>query len=114
MLTDFDKSGADIERSAAERIRAFRSEPLELVWERLAITEEQIAEHNLPVVEKWDKRTKRHHPAVETEALGQDEIERIVRAALDESLAGHGHDSLAAILAEEKRQRSAVLARLDS
>src|SRR5437762_2307173 len=57
VLTDFDKSGADIERSAAERIRAFRSEPLELVWERLAITEEQIAEHNLPVVEKWDKRT---------------------------------------------------------
>jgi hypothetical protein len=54
VLTDLDKSGADIERSACERILAFRSEPLDLTWERLAITEAQVLEHDLTVLQKYD------------------------------------------------------------
>jgi hypothetical protein len=73
-----------------------------LVSDRLAITEQQIAEHNLPVIEKWDKHDRRY----------QEEIERIVRNALDESLAVHGNESLAAIRAEEERQRDELRPKL--
>jgi hypothetical protein len=111
VLTDLDKSGAEIARSAWERICAFRREPLDLVWVPLAITNEQVKEHKLTVIDKFDARTKSFHPAVETEALGQDEIERIVRAALDESLVAHGHDSLDAIRAAEEGQREELHSR---
>ena len=40
----------------------------------------------LTVIQKYDARTKSHHDAVETEALGQARIIDIVRSALEELL----------------------------
>jgi hypothetical protein len=61
-----------------------------LDWEYLAVTEEQVREYDLPVMLKYDKRDKQKHEAVETEALGQTVITRILRerlaALLGESL----------------------------
>jgi hypothetical protein len=82
---DYDLSGGHIE----ENTRRVLSEYGELRWERLAITDVQVRERNLTVVEKKDHRFKpaRTFPAVETEALQQQEIQRILREALDTAVA---------------------------
>jgi hypothetical protein len=48
--------------------------------------EEQVRDRGLTKVEKKDSRYKpaRWYPAVETEALKQTEVQRILRAALDD------------------------------
>jgi len=60
----------------------------ELYWHRIAITEQQVERHQLPVISKPDRRYKpaRWHDAVETEALGQTFIVNLVREWLDRLL----------------------------
>ena len=50
-------------------------------WERLALTPQQVREHDLPVIVKHDRRYKdgRPHEAVETEALRQTVLVDILR-----------------------------------
>jgi hypothetical protein len=56
-----------------------------LRWERLALTERQVTEHNLPTIVKRDRRYKdeRPHEAVETEALSQAVLVDILRRRLN-------------------------------
>jgi hypothetical protein len=86
-LGDQDFQGGQIEdntRRVLERLIGG-----ELDWQRLAITPEQVREHDLPVIQKPDRRFRpvRFHDAVETEALAdvleREEAERErVKAAL--------------------------------
>jgi hypothetical protein len=80
-LGDLDLSGDHIE----ENTRRVLSGYADLDWWRIAITEEQVSERGLTKVEKTDKRYRPPRPylAVETEALKQTEIQRILRGALD-------------------------------
>jgi hypothetical protein len=57
----------------------------ELLWERLALTPEQVREYDLPVIIKSDRRYNDDHPheAVETEAISQRVLISILRARLD-------------------------------
>jgi hypothetical protein len=57
-----------------------------LDWTRVAITGAQVEEHGFEVKTKRDHRYKdgRDHDAVETEALGQTEIMRLLTVALEE------------------------------
>lgn len=80
-LGDYDLSGGHIEASAIERVEAFAGVGLDV--HRLAITRDQVDELNLPVISKYDRRTKSHANAVETEALGQEAIEDIVSDTLE-------------------------------
>lgn len=82
----------------------------ELEWDRLAITNVQVREHRLPVVSKPDRRFKppRAFDAVETEALGQREIQRLLTERLDEVLP----EPLKVVRKREERQRAAVRERL--
>jgi hypothetical protein len=67
-LGDYDLAGNDIE---ANTRRVLESLVGELDWQRLALTEAQVEEHNLPRIIKTDKRFKNgggEHEAVETEA----------------------------------------------
>jgi hypothetical protein len=103
-LGDWDWQGLQIEdntRAVLERLIGG-----ELDWERLAITEKQVGEHDLTRIRKADRRYKpvRHHDAVETEALGQRFIVGIVRAHLDELLP----EPLADVLEREKAQQAKV------
>jgi hypothetical protein len=83
---DLDLCGGDIEgnnRRVLERIVG------ELNWERLALTQEQVATYQLPLITKRDKRFKGErgvHEAVETEALSQAVIVDILRTRLEELL----------------------------
>jgi hypothetical protein len=102
-LGDHDFQGGQIEantRRVLERIVG----PLD--WKRLAITPDQAK--GLPVISKPDRRFKpvQYHDAVETEALGQSEIVRIVREHLDGLLP----EPLEVVREREARQRQQVAA----
>ena len=107
-LGDFDWQGLQIEnntRGVLERLVGG------LDWTRLAITLEQVqANPNIPIIDKPDKRYKpvRFHPAVETEALGQNMIVGIVRDHLDALLP----EPLEHVLERETEEREVVLRQL--
>ena len=99
-LGDYDLAGGQIEantRSVLER------EAGSLHWERLALTQEQVEQYNLPVIIKHDRRynDSRPHEAVETEALRQTVLVDILRSRLDELLP----EPLSRVLEREQRQR---------
>jgi hypothetical protein len=106
-LGDLDLAGGQIE---ANTRRVEQEIGGELQWERLALTEEQVAAYNLPTIIKRDRRYKDGHPheAVETEALRQTVLVEILRGRLDELLP----EPLSRVLEREARQRRAVAALL--
>jgi hypothetical protein len=77
---DLDLAGRDIEGNTQ---RVLEGEAGEREWMRVALTEEQVAAHDLPTVEKVDRRFRPHRrqEAVEVEALGQGVVTEIIRAA---------------------------------
>ena len=97
---DYDWQGQQIEENT-RRVLERLVGPLD--WTRLAITEAQVQERDLPRIQKPDRRYKpvRYHDAVETEALGQTVIVKIFRDSLDALLP----DPLKDVLEREERQR---------
>jgi hypothetical protein len=81
-----------------------------LRWERLALTKEQVAHYNLPIIIKHDRRYKDGgaHEAVETEALRQTVLIEILRARLDALLP----EPLSRVLEREQSQRKRLAALL--
>jgi hypothetical protein len=80
------------------------------MWERLALTQEQVEQYDLPVIVKRDRRYTDGHPheAVETEAISQRVLIDILRARLDALLP----EPLARVHEREARQRRRLSARL--
>jgi hypothetical protein len=99
---DLDLSGGHIEENTRNEL----SEYGELDWQRLAITNVQVREHSLTPVTKKDNRFRPPltFPAVETEALRQREIQRILTERLDAELP----EPLSAVLEREQRERVQV------
>jgi len=106
-LGDLDLSGDQIE---ANTRRVLEQASGSLDWERLALTPEQVREHDLPVIVKHDRRYKdgHAHEAVETEAISQRVLVEILRARLDKMLP----EPLARVQERERRQRAAVSRRI--
>jgi hypothetical protein len=81
---DLDLSGGQIE----DNTRRVLEQTIggSLCWERVALTEQQVSDHNLPRNAKRDRRYTdgRPHEAVETEALRQTVLMDILRRRLDE------------------------------
>jgi hypothetical protein len=100
-LGDLDLSGGQIEENTRRVLEREIGGPLR--WERLALTEQQVIAHSLPVIIKHDRRYKdgRPHEAVETEAIGQSVLIDILRTRLNELLP----EPLARVLEREARQR---------
>jgi hypothetical protein len=107
-LGDFDLSGGHIEENTYKVL----SEYGELEWERVAITKAQVDARDLPVIKKPDSRYKpvRYFDAVETEALGQAQIARLLTERLDRELP----EPLKTVLEREESQRVLVRERLAS
>jgi hypothetical protein len=102
-LGDLDLSGGQIEHNTRH---VLEREVGELDWDRLALTQEQVDEYDLPVIEKRDRRYNDHHPheAVETEALSQTIIVEIVRNRLEQLLP----EPLARVQERAERQRGKI------
>ena len=109
-LGDYDLSGGHIEANT----RKVLEEAIggELDWERLALTREQVDQYALPSITKRDGRFKGDgglHEAVETEALSQTRIVRIVRDWLDGLLP----QPLDQVLAREEHERERLRRRIE-
>jgi hypothetical protein len=79
---DSDPSGRDISRAVEDGIREFAPE-CEIHFERVAVTDEQIAEWNLPTrpTKSDDPRAKKYHgPSVELDSIEPDVLRDLVRA----------------------------------
>jgi hypothetical protein len=85
-LGDLDLAGNQIEDNTRRALERKIAGPL--AWERLALTREQVREHDLPVIVKRDNRynDKRPHEAVETEAISQRVLIDILTRRLDRLL----------------------------
>jgi hypothetical protein len=107
-LGDLDLAGNQIEDNTRRVLE--REIGGELNWERLALTQEQVREHDLPVIIKHDRRYKdsRPHEAVETEAISQRVLIDILRSRLDELLP----EPLQRVQEREARQRRQIAALL--
>jgi hypothetical protein len=107
-LGDYDWQGAQIEANTRRVLEDLIGG--ELDWQRVAITEEQVLNYDLPRIRKPDRRYKpvRHHDAVETEALGQSIIVALVRDHLDDLLP----ESLTAVRVRGQEQQEKVRASL--
>jgi hypothetical protein len=107
-LGDLDLSGGQIEDNTRRVLE--REIGGELLWERLALTQEQVREYDLPVIIKRDRRYKdgRPHEAVETEAISQRVLINILRARLDQLLP----EPLTRVQERETRQRRPIAALL--
>ncbi len=105
-LGDLDFSGSQIEANT----RKVLSEYGWLEWERIAITKEQARERDLTAISKPDRRFKpvRYYDAIETEALKQAEIQRILTQHLDSELP----EPLETVREREEQQRVQVRSRL--
>jgi hypothetical protein len=78
---DLDNQGGDIE---ANTRRVIEAETGPLDWTRLALTPAQVAQYQIPSIEKIDRRYKEGHAlrsglAYETEAMGQTAIVGLLR-----------------------------------
>jgi hypothetical protein len=80
-LGDYNLAGNDIENNTRRVLERYHH----LDWERLALTADQVRNHNLTPIIKSDRRFKNGgtHEAVETEALSQRQIVQIVRDRFD-------------------------------
>ena len=103
-LGDHDLSGNQIEANTRRVLE--REIGGDLLWERLALTAEQVREYDLPVIIKRDRRYKDGHPheAIETEALRQTVLQDLLRDRLDELLP----EPLARVQEREARQRRRI------
>jgi hypothetical protein len=101
-LGDFDLAGGDIEANTRRVLERYH----DLAWERLALTANQVRDHNLTPIIKSDRRFKNGgtHEAVETEALSQRLIVEIVRDRLEALMPA----PLANIQAREETERQAL------
>jgi hypothetical protein len=105
-IGDLDLAGFDIEGNTRA---VLEHETGEREWKRVALTDEQVRDHKLPIVQKKDGRGKgRMHDAVEVEALGQGVVTAIIRAALDSLLP----EPLADVQVREDEQREQERRRL--
>jgi hypothetical protein len=101
-LGDLDFSGTQIEANTRKVLSSYG----DLEWERIAITKDQAHDRNLTAISKPDKRFKpvQYYDAIETEALRQTEIQRILTERLDAELP----ETLSEVTQREKQQRVQV------
>jgi hypothetical protein len=108
-LGDWDWQGHQIEAATRRRLE---EQVGPLAWERLALTDEQVEEHDLYrlAISKPDRRYKpvRYHDAIETEALRQTLILTIVRNRLDELIP----EPLEHVQVREQQQRQGLAGQL--
>jgi hypothetical protein len=105
---DLDLSGGQIEDNNRRVIEQVVDG--ELRWERVALTERQVSDYDLPIIIKRDRRYAdgRPHESVETEALRQTVLMDVLRSRLIELIP----EPLPRVQERERRQRGRVAATL--
>jgi hypothetical protein len=108
VIVDLDKVGGDIADSARRRLEELHG--ITFDWRHLALTDDQVTEHNIVKVPRLDKRDSETRMVAEVEALGANTLRQIVRDALDDLLP----EKLVSVRARERVERAALLAKLNT
>ena len=84
-IGDWDQSGVIVDKSLEKELRQHLSRRVDLHFERLAITEEQIARYNLPTKPRKETDRRSHHirATVEAEAMPANILRGLLRKKLD-------------------------------
>ncbi|HSA49985.1 MAG TPA: hypothetical protein VLH10_07720 [Yinghuangia sp.] len=114
VVSDWDPSGVHLFTALAEDVTAFAAVDapgVRIDFERLAVTEQQIADHRLPTApaKPTDRRSFAGTATTQAEALPPDVLAAIVRTAIE---AHRDMDVLAGLLDDEDAQRRALVERL--
>ncbi|MEV1049029.1 hypothetical protein [Streptomyces sp. NPDC049916] len=114
VVSDWDPSGVHLFSALAEDVTAFAAVDrpgTEVVFERLAVTEQQIAEYQLPTAPQKasDRRSFSGTSTTQAEALPPDVLADVLKTAI----AAHRDTRvLAAVLEREEEERRRLLQRL--
>lgn len=107
-LTDFDPSGEDMVRDLRTRLQRYGAEDFEV--EKIALTQEQVSSLGLPPMPaktsdpRYDNFAASYgEEAVELDALPPDELESIVRGAIDNLIDREAWDA-EIVKADEERE----------
>ncbi|WP_367140994.1 MULTISPECIES: hypothetical protein [Streptomyces] len=114
VISDWDQSGVHLFSALAEDVAAFAAVDApntDVVFERLAVTEQQIADHHLPTAppKVTDRRSFPGRSTTQAEALPPDVLASVLRSALE---AHRDPDVEAALLAREDEQRREIIEHL--
>ncbi|MFE3560196.1 hypothetical protein ACFXKW_35870 [Streptomyces sp. NPDC059193] len=114
VVSDWDPSGVHLFSALAEDVSAFAAVDapgIEVVFERLAVTEQQIEEYRLPTAptKVSDNRAFTGISTTQAEALPPDILAAVVRDAITSH---HDPDILAGLLEREERERRGLLGSL--
>jgi hypothetical protein len=110
---DHDPSGVDISRHVEERLYEFAADEYIVDFKRVAVTERQIEDFNLPTrpTKRSDTRAKGWHGgSVELDAIPPDDLRDLVRGCIEQHV---DHDQLELLQTVEAEERQ-VLQRLTS
>ncbi|GGZ42768.1 hypothetical protein [Streptomyces poonensis] len=116
VVSDWDPSGVHLFSALAEDVTAFAAVDVpdtRIGFERLAVTEQQIADHQLPTApaKPTDRRSFAGTSTTQAEALPPDVITHVLRTAIE---AHRDLDVLAAVLEREEEQRREIIERLQA
>jgi hypothetical protein len=108
-IGDYDPAGVTIDRSIEAEMRTHLDDGIDLTFERLGITEEQIEKHDLPTKPRkaGDKRSLQVKSTVEAEAMPVHVPREILRDAVESLLP---EDALRVNKVAEESERAGLLA----
>lgn len=87
-IGDYDPAGVLIDRSIEDELRQHLDSDVSMTFERIAITEEQIEEHDLPTKprKKSDRRSLHIEETVEAEAMPAGIMRKMLRDRIEDLL----------------------------
>lgn len=117
---DYDPSGLDIVRDLEERLDRYRTEGTELTVKRIALTLDQIREHNLPPMpaKTSDPRLAKFiadtggTDAVELDALEPDVLQDLVKKAINQHINVETWNKRRELIEKKKEELRERLAKL--
>jgi hypothetical protein len=113
---DYDPSGFDIERTVQEGILEF-APGIDLTFERVAVTPEQVEEWSLPTrpTKRTDTRARNWEGrSVEVDAIPPRKLRTLARERIEQHVDQHQHNLLKLVEREERRLLSDVMSRAET
>ena len=105
MLSDYDPSGVDLSRSTEAMLRKYADEDCDIIFERIAVTESQINQWELPTrpTKKSDVRAKAFSgESVELDAIPPDELRNLVSDSITQHIDSDNYQQLCEIESAER------------
>ena len=105
MLSDYDPSGVDLSRNTEATLRRYADEDCDITFERIAVTESQIQQWDLPSrpTKKSDVRSKTFTgESVELDAIPPDRLRGLVEDSITQHIDDDNYQQLCEIESAER------------